>query len=134
MVISSSFGGQDVVESAARKLGTATSSRPAFWTDAWTPDNSNAAYPNPYYNSTYDLNSSFWFKSSTQIRMTNINIAYTLPGRWTDKLGMQAIKVYANAINAFNFYNPYSYKDNSLGSFDAYPVLRSFSFGLNLGF
>lgn len=134
MVISGAFGGQGVIESAARKLGTSTSSRPAFWNDVWTPENTDAAYPNPYYSSSYDVASAFWFKSATVIRMTNLNLAYSLPRSWSDKLGMQSFKLYVNAINPVNFYNPYSYKDNALGSFDAYPLLRTWSFGLNLGF
>jgi len=35
-------------------------------------------------------------------------------------------------INPLNLYNPYSYKDNANGSYDAFPQLRSFSLGLNV--
>ncbi|TKK65810.1 SusC/RagA family TonB-linked outer membrane protein [Ilyomonas limi] len=133
MVMAGSFGGQGVVESAARKMATATSSRPAFWSDVWTPENPNAIYPNPYYNFSYDLASSFWFKSAFNFRMRNLNVSYTLPRRFSDKLGFTNTSVYVNVVNPINFYNPYSYKDNSLGSFDAYPLLRTWAFGINLG-
>ncbi|MBJ6110461.1 SusC/RagA family TonB-linked outer membrane protein [Hymenobacter sp. BT523] len=127
-----SWGGQAVVESAARKVGTATSNRPEFWVDHWTPDNTNAAYPAPYYAASYDLASSFWFRSSLSAGMRNANVSYTLPTNLTGRLGMSSVRMYFTAINPFNFYNPYSYKVYS-GAYDAYPTLRSLSFGLNIG-
>lgn len=131
IIMSGSFGGQGSVEGAARKLGTATSSRPAFWSDHWTPENPNAAYPNPYYNATYDVQSSFWFKSSFNFRMRNINLSYAVPQSFAKKAGFNGLKVYVTALNPVNFFNPYDYKDNALGSFDAYPSLRTVVFGIN---
>jgi TonB-linked SusC/RagA family outer membrane protein len=128
-----SWGGQAMVESAARKQATLTSNRPEFWTDHWTADNPNAAYPAPLYSATYDLASSFWFRSSLTAGMRNANISYTLPASLTSRAGVGSVRMFFTAINPFNFYNPYSYKTYS-GSYDAYPTLRSLSFGLNVGF
>ncbi|MES2648179.1 MAG: TonB-dependent receptor [Bacteroidota bacterium] len=131
MVISGAFGGQGSVEGAARKLGTPTSSRPAFWSDHWTPANVNAQYPNPYESSSYDVSSAFWFRSAFTCRMRNLNISYALPAQMLTKAGISNLKIYMAAINPINFYNPYDYKDNALGSFDSYPNLRTISFGIN---
>ncbi|MFC7667687.1 SusC/RagA family TonB-linked outer membrane protein [Hymenobacter humi] len=128
-----SWGGQAMVESAARKQGTLTSNRPAFWADHWTPENTDAEYPAPLYAATYDLPSSFWFRSSFSAGMRNANISYALPTGLVNRAGVGSVRMFFTAINPFNFYNPYSYK-NYGGAYDAYPTLRSLSLGLNVGF
>lgn len=128
-----SFGGQDMLEGAAYKKGSATSNRPEFWKDVWTPDNPNAKYPNPYYNDNYDRPSSFWFVSSFTWRISNINLSYTLPSRWTNAAGLGTARAFLVATNPINLYNPYSYRDNS-SPYDVYPAIRTVSLGLNLGF
>lgn len=128
-----SFGGQNVMESAAVKKGSATSNRPEFWKDVWTPDNPNAAYPNPYYSNNYDRTSSFWFVSSFTWRITNFNLSYTLPARWVNKAGFGSVRAFLVGTNPLNLYNPYSYRDNS-SNYDVYPAIRTFSLGLNVGF
>jgi TonB-linked SusC/RagA family outer membrane protein len=128
-----SWGGQAMVESAARKVATATSNRPEFWSDHWTTTNPDATYPAPAYQSTYDVSSSFWFRSSLSAGMRNANISYTLPTSLTSRVGVGSVRAFFTAINPLNFYNPYSYKTYS-GSYDAYPTLRSLSLGLNVGF
>lgn len=127
-----SWGGISSVESAARKLGRAYSNRPAFWADHWTPTNTNAAYPSPFYTGTYDLATDFWWRSSFTWRVTNINLSYTLPSSVLKRLKMNSAKIYLVGINPLNLYNPFDYKDNANGSYDVFPQLRSFSLGLNV--
>ncbi|MDF2190438.1 TonB-dependent receptor [Paraflavitalea sp. CAU 1676] len=127
------FGGQDMLEGSAYKKGTATSNRPEFWKDVWSPDNPNAKYPNPYYSENYDKPSSFWFVSSFAWRIANINLSYTLPIRWTNAAGLGSARAFVVATNPINLYNPYSYRDNS-AAYDVYPSIRTVSLGLNLGF
>ncbi|WP_426061804.1 SusC/RagA family TonB-linked outer membrane protein [Hymenobacter sp. B1770] len=128
-----SWGGQALVESAARKQATLTSNRPAFWADHWTPENTQAEFPAPSYAATYDVASSFWFRSSFSAGMRNANISYTLPAALTSRVGVGSARMFLTALNPFNFYNPYTYK-NYGGAYDAYPTLRSVSLGLNVGF
>jgi len=131
-VISGAFGGQAAVEGSARSQATLTANRPQFWADHWTPENPNATYPSPFYRDTYTVDSQFWFRSATQASVRNINVSYGLPGRLASKVGLSNVRVYMVATNPLNLYNPYDYKSNA-GAYDAYPVLRSFSLGLNLG-
>ncbi|UOQ51088.1 SusC/RagA family TonB-linked outer membrane protein [Hymenobacter cellulosivorans] len=128
-----SFGGQGTVESAARKAATATSNRPAFWTDHWTPENQGAQYPAPFTSNSYDRTSEFWFRSSTSVGIRNATVSYSLPAGLTSRMGLSSVKAYLVAVNAVNFYNPYNYKAYS-GAYDTYPVLRSLSLGINVGF
>ena len=132
VVMGMSWGGIDEVESAARKLGTAYSNRPAFWADHWTPENPNAAYPAPYYNFSYDVPTDFWWRSSYSFRVHSFNLGYTLPQRTANKAGFKSAKFYLVGTNPLNFFNPFSYKDNINGSYDTFPELKAFSLGLNL--
>lgn len=128
-----SWGGISAVESAARKLSkNVWTNLPAFWSDAWTPDNVDAAYPNPFYSASYDVPSDYWWRSSTQFRINNFNLSYTLPHSVTDKVHLNNARVYIVGTNVLNLYNPFDYRDSGDGSFDSFPTLRTISFGLNL--
>src|SRR5690606_38419216 len=98
IVAGSSWGGQSSVEGEARKIAKTTINRPAFWAYHWTPDNINAAYPNPYYTDSYDRMSSFWFRSSTNISISTLNISYELPRNLSDKLGVASTRFYVVGI------------------------------------
>ncbi|CAG5068951.1 TonB-dependent receptor P3 [Dyadobacter sp. CECT 9623] len=131
MVTAGSFGGQAVVEGDARKRATTQVSRPVFWNDHYAANNTDAAYPDPFYEDSYTVVSSFWFRNSFSFRMRSINLAYSLGQNITKKLGVSNLKIYAVGMNPVNFYNPYDYKD-AVGAYNTYPVLRTFSLGLNL--
>lgn len=132
VVMGLSWGGINSVESAARKKAEIYSNRPEFWADHWTPNNINAAYPAPFYVSTYDVATDFWWRSSTSFRVTNFNLSYTLPARWAKRAAMSSARIYLTGTNPINLFNPYDYKDNSNGSYDVFPQLRTFALGLNL--
>ncbi len=132
-----SFGGQASVESTARGWNNsaqvnAITNLPVFLTDHWTPENPNALYGSPYYRGQNQLDSDFWFRSSTQLSIRNANLSYDLSPNLIKRLGLTNARIFLVATNPLNLYNPYDYKTYS-GSYDAYPVLRSFSAGLNIG-
>ncbi|WP_421939841.1 SusC/RagA family TonB-linked outer membrane protein [Pedobacter sp.] len=109
------------------------SNRAAYWADHWTPANTAAAYPNPYFSSIYET-SDFWLVSATQFNVTNANLSYAIPSKWTEKIGIASIRLYAQATNPIQFINPFpgKYRDfqTQVGT---YPTLRTYSLGLNVG-
>ena len=127
-----SWGGIGSVESAARKKAETYSNRPAFWADHWTPTNTSAAYPSPFYVGTYDVATDFWWRSSFSFRISNLNLSYSLPTNLIRKAGFNNARVILTALNPINFFNPYDYKDNANGSYDVFPQLRTYSIGLNI--
>ncbi|MGF7037498.1 SusC/RagA family TonB-linked outer membrane protein [Mucilaginibacter lappiensis] len=133
VVMGLSWGGATNIEGDARSAATATSNRPAFWADHWTPENTDAKYPSPYFASDYNVNSDFWMKSTFQFRMTNLNLSYTFPTKISGTLGVGSIRAFLNCVNPLNLYNPYDYRDNG-SIYTTYPVLKSYTFGLNVGF
>jgi len=132
VVMGMSWGGITTIESAARKIGQTYSNRPAFWADHWTPMHVEARYPSPFYSSTYDVASDFWWRSSFSFRVSTLNLSYTLPKRVIESLKINSARVYFVSTNPFNLYNPFDYKDNANGSFDVFPTLSSYSLGLNI--
>jgi hypothetical protein len=134
--VGGSFGGQALIESGARGWNTsaqvaAITNLPQFLTDHWTPENPNATYGSPFYRGQNQVDSDFWFKSSFQMSVRTMNLSYELPDKIAQKLRVGSARVYITSTNPLNLYNPYTYKQYA-GSYDVYPVLRSFSLGLNV--
>lgn len=129
-----SWGGMSAVEGDARARSTATLNKPAFWADHWTEQNTDAKYPNPFYTQTYTVLSDFWFRSSTSINISNLNIGYSLPQNMASRIGIGNARLFIVATNPFELYNPYKDYRTRSGSFNIYPVLKTWSFGLNVGF
>jgi TonB-linked SusC/RagA family outer membrane protein len=127
-----SWGGVDAVESAARKYGNVYNNRPAFWADHWSPENPDAAYPNPYWTSTYDVATDFWWRSSFNFQITYFNLSYSLPKSMVTKAGFTNARLYLSGTNPIRLTNHFDYKDGVNGSYDVFPQLRTFNFGLNV--
>jgi TonB-linked SusC/RagA family outer membrane protein len=131
VVTAGSFGGQAIVDGDSRKKAAKDISRPVFWADHYTPENPNAAYPDPYYEETYSIPSAFWFRNAFAFRMRSLNVSYALSQNVAKKLGISSMKIIGVAMNPVNFYNPYDYK-GAAGAYNVYPVMRTWSLGLNL--
>ena len=129
-----STGGYQFVESSAFSPATATSNRPAFWADHWTPTNTEAKYPAPAWSTEYAVNSTFWLRSSTTFKVTNMNLSYGIPQHILNKLGIASAKLTFVAINPINFYNPFSDYRGIGANYDTFPQIKSYSFGLSVGF
>ncbi|GAB3917673.1 TonB-dependent receptor [Mucilaginibacter boryungensis] len=109
--------------------------RPVYWADHWTLTNTNAAYPNPYFGSTYQVTTDFWLRPATSFNVTSANLSYSIPQKLLSKIGIASARLYCVATNPFQFINPYpeQYRDLSSPLY-SYPSLKSVSFGLNVGF
>lgn len=107
--------------------------------DSWTPENPNASLPKslPYYNSastTYrDVDSDFWYRDASYVRLQYLNFGYNFKELSRIK-AINNLKLYVTGSNLFviskfnkNFWDPQ-------GSALSYPIVKSFSVGLNVGF
>ncbi|WP_129715199.1 SusC/RagA family TonB-linked outer membrane protein [Pedobacter sp. SYP-B3415] len=135
-VIAGSFGGWSEIDerkplnsSIARNF----TSLPYIWADVYDPVlNPTGSMPNPAFES-INLSpvSNFYRVSGFRMRIPSFNVSYTLPKRIVEYAKINNARVFFSGLNAANLFNPYSYKgpDNA---WDAYPTLRTFSFGLNI--
>jgi hypothetical protein len=69
---------------------------------SWTPENPTTDIPrlqfaDSYANSTSDR----WLVSGSYLKLQNITIGYTLPMKWTSKIGISKMRIYGVADNVW---------------------------------
>lgn len=116
--------------------------RPYF--PIWTSDkvydpetNPNGVYPRIVGSSWYESgagNTSFWLRNGAYLRLKNLNIGYDLPKVVLRPLGITRAQVFANATNLFCISSVTEFLDPEQKYYDSYPLMKTFSFGLNFTF
>jgi hypothetical protein len=113
--------------------------------DSWTPTNTGAKIPiyeNAANFSTVTSTNSFYVEKGGYFRMQNITLAYNFPAALLSRLKMEKLKLFASTNNVFTI-TKYEGLDPSVGGnadtqfgidVGNYPITRSVTFGLNLGF
>jgi len=112
--------------------------------DSWTPDNPNAAYPIllPEANSADNfVLSDKWVKDASYGRLKNVVIGYTIPEKVLKKLSLSSIRFYVsgqNLLTLSHFYKGYdpevSYGVTGGVGGEFYPIMQTYTFGLNINF
>ncbi len=105
--------------------------------DYWREDNPNASYPRLTFN--YPNNeqvTSYWIRSAAYLRLKNLQVGYTLPKKWMDKISVQKLRMFFSGQNLLTFDNFYpSYDPEApVGQGDFYPMVKVFSFGIETTF
>lgn len=103
--------------------------------DYWTQDNPNAALPRHYAGSSHNYETSdHWVQNAAYIRMKNLQIGYTLNKKILSAIGLERVRIYFSGENMFEFSKLNKNFDPELSSIEgfAYPVMRNYSFGLNI--
>lgn len=127
-------GQKPAFQSSSSTGASVQDNRPVYWADHWTPANTNAKYPAPYFQSDYQVTTDFWLVHATSFNITSANLSYTLPAKYTEKVGVASARLYLVATNPLQFINPFPghYRDLQTALY-TYPSLRTISFGLNVG-
>lgn len=121
----------------------------------WTPENPDAFLPRyagyyaPFYSGHRNANTRY-LMNAAYLRLKNIQIGYNLPSEWIKKLHLTNVGVYLSGENLFTWSPLYKYtKDinvSNIGDSDRdltssnsgdgynYPMMKSFSIGLNVTF
>ena len=91
--------------------------------------------PNLAYSDINAVSSTFWRVSGTRIRLNRLTLAYAIPTKWTQKIGLNSCRFNVTGQNLLNLYNPYpdNFLDPSM-TYDRYPTLRTITVGVNLSF
>lgn len=108
--------------------------------DYWTPENRDAEFPllliDGSGNNPNNIVSDFWIKSGAYLRMKNLVIGYTLPKKVLGKMHIDNLRFYASAQNLFTICSAYKGYDpeNSVNGGSFYPVMQTFTFGVDIRF
>ena len=124
----------------------------------WTPENTDAYFPRTMSRAasnntsrTLGVAQTRYLQNVAYLRMKNIMIGYTLPGKLVNRIGARTAKVFFSGENLFTYSPMYEIvktidvenavpSDQDLnpnstnGDGYNYPLMKSFSFGLNIGF
>ncbi|MBO5593481.1 MAG: TonB-dependent receptor [Prevotella sp.] len=115
-----------------------------LWLDHWTPQNTNAATPRLIQGmegwSMPTTTSDFWIQNASYLRMKTLQIGYTFPKTWLNKIGITNVRLFYTGENLLTFtgfmdgYDPEApiTNDNMKGNY--YPQIKTHSFGLNVTF
>lgn len=111
----------------------------------WTPETAaTATYPRlssdlagPSSPSSAN-NSTFWQLSAHYIRLKSVDIGYTLPSKWLDKLKVKNARIYLSGYDLYTWSNFSLYAQDpeiaNNGSAGTYPVQKIYNIGLQVGF
>lgn len=107
--------------------------------DYWTPDNTDAYFPKPYFTGEHKKNTrtqTKYMQDASYMRLKNVQLSYTIPKRILKKLDVQ---VYYSGENLVLFTSLNENFDpetlgGAWGGGKLYPLNKVHSFGLNIGF
>jgi len=123
-----------------------------FYNNRWTPENDMSAKyprasPTPYTNDTQG--SDFWVKDASYLRLRTATLGYTIPSLVVKALKIKSIRLYVTGQNLLTF-SKIKFIDPELaggngsnqnpgtgsgsGSDTAWPIQRTWTFGLNANF
>jgi TonB-linked SusC/RagA family outer membrane protein len=110
--------------------------------DYWTPENPDAAFPRPFAAGHHNfLPSDKWLLDGKYIRLKNLQVGYTLPTNWLQKVKISRARIFFSGQDILTFsglgifdqmLNP---ETKDTGNFGAdYPFFGTATMGLNIGF
>ena len=109
--------------------------------DTWSPTNTDATFPRPGNTSLNENNnyvdSDFWARNSNYVRLKSLTVSYDLKYAALRSLSwLQNLTVFASGVNLFAIGPSVKYADPEASNFDgyAYPMMRTYSLGFQLGF
>lgn len=114
----------------------------AWLKDAWTSENPNTDIPK-MSDSYVDKTSDRFVEDASFIRLSNVQLSYTVPTRWLTKISLKHLTVYTSLQNYLTItnYSGYDPEMNSGGNsnlnlgYDGqnYPSIKSITFGVKVG-
>ena len=95
----------------------------------------NAEFPRLTYgdNKNNYQESNYWLRDGSYLRLKTLDIGYTFPKAWVNKIHLNQVRVFFIGTNLLTF-SPFKYWDPELGSSDGkkYPLSKTLSFGVSV--
>ena len=123
----------------------------AHMNDYWTPDNTDAYYPNPYPNHAGNAFGSYapgsnnfvaqsrYLQNMAYLRLKSLTVGYTVPKNFVEKIGVDKIRAYISGINLLTIKDDNLPVDPEINDSEAawgrtFPYSKTWSVGLQLAF
>jgi len=99
-------------------------------------DQGNPSTDPVQYGSDNNTPSSMYLEKGDYLRLRNLQLGYTFPGRVINKVNLQNLRVYVSGSNLLTIthYSGYDPEAGGLQSYDSMPQSRSFILGINVNF
>lgn len=107
------------------------------WDDTWSLDNRGASMPRLVNGSGGNKNreeSTFWTYNTNYFRLKNLQIGYTIPDRLMQKIGFNRARIYLSGENLFTMTPWKGIDPEKPHGNDLYPLVKTYSVGLNIEF
>jgi len=103
----------------------------------WVPGSMPAVRPTGFSANTAE--STWTLHKADYLRLKTIELGYTFPGYWLQKVGVDKLRVYVNSFNAFTFTSKegimkYMDPENNESALRYYPQMKTYNIGVNLSF
>ncbi len=107
-----------------------------FHFDYWTPENPNARYRQLGYYTEALGNQFSPYIQRNFVRLQDVSLSYNVPSAWLKKIQVNRLKLYISGKNLLTFTDWDGWDPETGAGLDTsqYPVMRSYSVGLNLEF
>lgn len=103
------------------------------WTEPWSHENRDGSWPRLYGNNNRNVQT-FWMDDLSFIRLKNVQIGYTIPATILNRVGISNVRIYSTAENLLTFTKFRGLDPEKQGiDNDPYPLIKSFSLGVNIG-
>lgn len=105
--------------------------------DYWTPDNPDAFWPRLYARGDHNFRpSDKWLQDAAYIRLKDVQVGYTLPGKVINQVGIEKLRIYFTGRDVWEITKTFDYIDPEApdGATFMYPFRRKFTVGINLTF
>jgi TonB-linked SusC/RagA family outer membrane protein len=110
--------------------------------NSWTESNKSGTVPKASNTSNFSTNTqvcSYYVEDGSFLRLKTLQIGFTIPEKTCNKLSINSLRFYVQAVNLFTL-TKYSGLDPEIGGDDLssgvdngnYPIVKQFIFGLNL--
>lgn len=133
--------GNDMVRNYERNLTDVN--RLNYVLDRWTgPGTSNSVPRVTTAATSNNVFSDFFVEDASYVRIQNVQLGYTIPQRFTEKIGITKLRLYSQINNLYTFtkyrgFDPGASSGLPVGGgidFGFYPIPRTYLVGINLNF
>lgn len=80
-----------------------------------------------------NINNDFWLYDASYLKLKNLQIGYSLPRRWLEKIYINRLRVYVSGENLLTI-TSYPGLDPEIGASIEYPTMRRYALGINVSF